>query len=81
MYSARVSCLWCMGHVSDSFSLPKNILGGCLGVMQAVKFGLLALTVCCFSQDREFRIQAESTKRIVWDTERRCYLDPAAVLM
>ncbi|NWI44390.1 CFA70 protein, partial [Picathartes gymnocephalus] len=31
------------------------------------------------SEDREFRIQAESTKRIVWDTERRCYLDAAAV--
>ncbi|NXW41314.1 CFA70 protein, partial [Nyctiprogne leucopyga] len=30
-------------------------------------------------EDREFRIQAESTKRIVWDMERRCYLDPAAV--
>ncbi|XP_015732656.2 cilia- and flagella-associated protein 70 isoform X2 [Coturnix japonica] len=33
------------------------------------------------AEDREFRIQAESTKRIVWDTERRCYLDPAAVLI
>uniref|UniRef100_A0A8B9ZLX9 Cilia and flagella associated protein 70 n=1 Tax=Anas platyrhynchos TaxID=8839 RepID=A0A8B9ZLX9_ANAPL len=33
------------------------------------------------TQDKEFRIQAESTKRIVWDTERRCYLDPAAVLI
>ncbi|XP_040430395.1 cilia- and flagella-associated protein 70 isoform X1 [Cygnus olor] len=33
------------------------------------------------TEDREFRIQAESTKRIVWDTERRCYLDPAAVLV
>ncbi|NWX28506.1 CFA70 protein, partial [Notiomystis cincta] len=31
------------------------------------------------SEDREFRIQAESMKRIVWDTERRCYLDAAAV--
>ncbi|NWZ68005.1 CFA70 protein, partial [Acrocephalus arundinaceus] len=31
------------------------------------------------SKDREFRIQAESTKRIVWDTERRCFLDAAAV--
>ncbi|XP_010077987.1 PREDICTED: tetratricopeptide repeat protein 18, partial [Pterocles gutturalis] len=31
-------------------------------------------------EDREFRIQAESTKRIVWDTERRCYLDPAAAV-
>ncbi|XP_009318495.1 PREDICTED: tetratricopeptide repeat protein 18 [Pygoscelis adeliae] len=31
-------------------------------------------------EDREFRIQAESTKRIVWDMERRCYLDPAAVV-
>ncbi|XP_072734701.1 cilia- and flagella-associated protein 70 isoform X4 [Ciconia boyciana] len=31
-------------------------------------------------EDREFRIQAESMKRIVWDTERRCYLDPAAVV-
>ncbi|XP_009885688.1 PREDICTED: tetratricopeptide repeat protein 18 [Charadrius vociferus] len=30
-------------------------------------------------EDREFRIQAESMKRIVWDMERRCYLDPAAV--
>ncbi|XP_074742637.1 cilia- and flagella-associated protein 70 isoform X3 [Strix uralensis] len=30
-------------------------------------------------EDREFRIQAESMKRIVWDTERRCYLDPTAV--
>uniref|UniRef100_A0A8B9DIJ4 Cilia and flagella associated protein 70 n=1 Tax=Anser cygnoides TaxID=8845 RepID=A0A8B9DIJ4_ANSCY len=33
------------------------------------------------TEDREFRIQAESMKRIVWDTERRCYLDPAAVLV
>ncbi|XP_075021941.1 cilia- and flagella-associated protein 70 [Calonectris borealis] len=32
-------------------------------------------------EDREFRIQAESTKRIVWDMERRCYLDPAAVVV
>ncbi|XP_029857657.1 LOW QUALITY PROTEIN: cilia- and flagella-associated protein 70 [Aquila chrysaetos chrysaetos] len=32
-------------------------------------------------EDREFRIQAESTKRIVWDMERRCYLDPAAVVI
>ncbi|NWW21581.1 CFA70 protein, partial [Falcunculus frontatus] len=31
------------------------------------------------SEDREFRMQAESMKRIVWDTERRCYLDAAAV--
>ncbi|NXU96312.1 CFA70 protein, partial [Cettia cetti] len=31
------------------------------------------------SKDREFRIQAESAKRIVWDTERRCFLDAAAV--
>ncbi|KAM7038914.1 cilia- and flagella-associated protein 70 isoform 2-T2 [Acridotheres tristis] len=30
-------------------------------------------------EDREFRMQAESTKRIVWDTERRCFLDAAAV--
>ncbi|XP_065588572.1 cilia- and flagella-associated protein 70 [Cyrtonyx montezumae] len=33
------------------------------------------------TKDREFRIQAESMKRIMWDTERRCYLDPAAVLV
>ncbi|XP_021267040.1 cilia- and flagella-associated protein 70 isoform X2 [Numida meleagris] len=33
------------------------------------------------TKDREFRIQAESAKRIVWDTEGRCYLDPAAVLI
>uniref|UniRef100_A0A8B9RX25 Cilia and flagella associated protein 70 n=1 Tax=Accipiter nisus TaxID=211598 RepID=A0A8B9RX25_9AVES len=32
-------------------------------------------------EDREFRIQAESTKRIVWDMERRCYLDPAAIVI
>ncbi|XP_075292526.1 cilia- and flagella-associated protein 70 isoform X2 [Opisthocomus hoazin] len=32
-------------------------------------------------EDREFRIQAESMKRIVWDTERRCYLDPTAVVV
>ncbi|KAM6054297.1 cilia- and flagella-associated protein 70 isoform 1-T1 [Chlamydotis macqueenii] len=32
-------------------------------------------------EDVEFRIQAESTKRIVWDMERRCYLDPAAVVI
>ncbi|NXN73160.1 CFA70 protein, partial [Himantopus himantopus] len=32
-------------------------------------------------EDREFRIQAESMKRIVWDMERRCYLDPAAVVI
>ncbi|XP_054067018.1 cilia- and flagella-associated protein 70 isoform X9 [Rissa tridactyla] len=31
-------------------------------------------------EDREFRIQAESMKRIVWDMEKRCYLDPAAVV-
>ncbi|NWI55263.1 CFA70 protein, partial [Calyptomena viridis] len=31
------------------------------------------------NEDREFRIQAESRKRIVWDMERRCYLDAAAV--
>ncbi|NWU90778.1 CFA70 protein, partial [Upupa epops] len=31
-------------------------------------------------EDREFRIKAESTRRIVWDTESRCYLDPASVL-
>ncbi|XP_056359043.1 cilia- and flagella-associated protein 70 isoform X1 [Oenanthe melanoleuca] len=31
------------------------------------------------SEDREFRMQAESTKRVVWDTERRCFLDAAAV--
>ncbi|NXW63916.1 CFA70 protein, partial [Eurystomus gularis] len=30
-------------------------------------------------EDREFRVRAESMKRIVWDMERRCYLDPAAV--
>ncbi|NXG64176.1 CFA70 protein, partial [Hemiprocne comata] len=29
-------------------------------------------------EDREFRIQAESRRRIIWDMERRCYLDPAA---
>ncbi|NXA69237.1 CFA70 protein, partial [Mohoua ochrocephala] len=33
------------------------------------------------SEDREFRMQAESRKRIVWDTERRCYLDAAAVAL
>ncbi|XP_059682490.1 cilia- and flagella-associated protein 70 [Gavia stellata] len=32
-------------------------------------------------EDKEFRIQAESMKRIVWDMERRCYLDPAAVVI
>ncbi|NXW04379.1 CFA70 protein, partial [Fregetta grallaria] len=32
-------------------------------------------------EDREFRVQAESMKRIVWDMERRCYLDPAAVVV
>ncbi|XP_009949475.1 PREDICTED: tetratricopeptide repeat protein 18, partial [Leptosomus discolor] len=32
-------------------------------------------------EDREFRIQAESMKRIVWDMERRCYLDPAAIVI
>lgn len=46
-----------------------------------VEIAVLALTARCFSQDREFRIQAESMKRIVWDMERRCYLDPAAVGM
>ncbi|XP_077643068.1 cilia- and flagella-associated protein 70 [Lonchura striata] len=30
-------------------------------------------------EDMEFRIQAESMKRIVWDTEMRCFLDAAAV--
>ncbi|XP_063171161.1 cilia- and flagella-associated protein 70 [Candoia aspera] len=32
-------------------------------------------------EDRETRMQAETVKkRIVWDLERRCYLDPIAVL-
>ncbi|KFV66028.1 Tetratricopeptide repeat protein 18, partial [Dryobates pubescens] len=31
-------------------------------------------------EDREFRTQAESRRRIVWDTESRRYLDAAAVL-
>lgn len=66
--------------LSDSRSLPGTVSGGDLGMMQAVEIAALALTACCFSQDREFRIQAERMKRIVWDTERRCYLDPAAVL-
>ncbi|NWX47794.1 CFA70 protein, partial [Steatornis caripensis] len=30
---------------------------------------------------QEFRIQAESKKRIVWDMERRCYLDPSAAVV
>lgn len=60
--------------LSDSFS-PGDILR----MMQAVEFAVLAVTALCFSQDREFRTQAESSKRIVWDTERRCYLDAAAV--
>uniref|UniRef100_A0A8C4V4Y1 Cilia and flagella associated protein 70 n=1 Tax=Falco tinnunculus TaxID=100819 RepID=A0A8C4V4Y1_FALTI len=32
-------------------------------------------------EDREFRVRAESMKRIIWDMERRCYLDPAAVVI
>ncbi|KAM9261466.1 LOW QUALITY PROTEIN: cilia- and flagella-associated protein 70 [Cariama cristata] len=32
-------------------------------------------------EDKEFRIQAEGMKRIVWDTERRCYLDLTAVVI
>lgn len=52
--------------------------GGC-GICSPDSVRLL--TVSYISQDREFRIQAESMKRIVWDKERRCYLDPAAVLM
>ncbi|XP_039587637.1 cilia- and flagella-associated protein 70 isoform X4 [Passer montanus] len=31
------------------------------------------------SEDRAFRIQAESSRRVVWDTEIRCFLDAAAV--
>ncbi|XP_038599925.1 cilia- and flagella-associated protein 70 isoform X3 [Tachyglossus aculeatus] len=32
-------------------------------------------------EDKEFRIQAETIKkRIIWDLERRCYLDPPAVV-
>ncbi|NWV11797.1 CFA70 protein, partial [Ptilonorhynchus violaceus] len=30
------------------------------------------------TEDMEFRIQAESSRRIVWDMENRCYLDAAA---
>lgn len=61
--------------LSDSHSLPGTLLG----MMQAVEFSVLSLTAHCLSQDREFRMQAESMKRIVWDTERRCLLDAAAV--
>ncbi|NXA37502.1 CFA70 protein, partial [Eudromia elegans] len=33
-------------------------------------------------EDREFRVQSESVKkRVVWDMERRSYLDPAAILV
>ncbi|NXT75949.1 CFA70 protein, partial [Zapornia atra] len=32
-------------------------------------------------EDREFRIQAERMKRIIWDMERRCYLDPTAAVV
>ncbi|XP_064009315.1 cilia- and flagella-associated protein 70 [Pogoniulus pusillus] len=32
-------------------------------------------------EDKEFRTQAESKKRIVWDVERRWFLQPAAVLL
>ncbi|KAM6250269.1 cilia- and flagella-associated protein 70 isoform 2-T3 [Porphyrio hochstetteri] len=32
-------------------------------------------------EDREFRIQAERMKRIIWDMERRCYLDPTAAVI
>lgn len=66
--------------LSDSCSLPGNIFRDSLGMTEAVEIAFLALTVRCFPQDMEFRIQAESTKRIVWDVERRCYLDPAAVV-
>ncbi|KAG8433437.1 hypothetical protein GDO86_017640 [Hymenochirus boettgeri] len=32
-------------------------------------------------EDYEFRINSETTKkRVLWDTERRCYLDPAALI-
>ncbi|NWV61602.1 CFA70 protein, partial [Malurus elegans] len=31
------------------------------------------------TEDREFRIQAESKKKIVWDMERRCFLDVVSV--
>lgn len=32
-------------------------------------------------QDREFRNQSECIKkRIIWDLESRCYLDPTAVV-
>lgn len=44
-----------------------------------MEFAVLAVTARCVSQDREFRIQAESAKRIMWDVERRCFLDAAAV--
>ncbi|NXX39518.1 CFA70 protein, partial [Tricholaema leucomelas] len=32
-------------------------------------------------EDKEFRTQAESKKRVVWDVERRWFLQPAAVLL
>ncbi|XP_043935317.1 cilia- and flagella-associated protein 70 [Protopterus annectens] len=32
-------------------------------------------------EDRDFRLEAETDKRrVMWDTERRCFIDPAAVL-
>lgn len=49
--------------------------------MQAVEFAVLALTARCFSQDKEFRTQAESSRRVVWDMETRCFLDADAVAM
>lgn len=73
-FSAGLAWLWAFGHLCLT-----HILSGDTCEDGAVEFADLAVAARCVSQDREFRIQAESAKRIVWDTERRCFLDAAAV--
>ncbi|XP_009078393.1 PREDICTED: tetratricopeptide repeat protein 18, partial [Acanthisitta chloris] len=64
---------WPLGNIlaSGALSIPNSTI---VGGPYEDEDGELTT-----SEDREFRLQAEGAKRIVWDVEQRCYLDAAAV--
>nr|XP_035970038.1 cilia- and flagella-associated protein 70 isoform X6 [Halichoerus grypus] len=59
-----------------AYSVPESFIP--VGPMQNYMVGMQVPSV---GEDREFRNQAECIKkRIIWDLESRCYLDPPAVV-
>ncbi|XP_006837534.1 PREDICTED: tetratricopeptide repeat protein 18 [Chrysochloris asiatica] len=59
-----------------AYSVPESFMP--IGPLQNYMVGLQVPSI---GEDREFRNQAECIKkRIIWDLESRCYLDPPAVV-